>query len=120
MAKWGVSPFSKGSPRLRNRGYRKRVGLNPSQRTAVLGSPCVFGILFCESRKIPSCLQLLQYVVGFGARLIHRFLIDFAIRSWQRFLDQNLPDIDLLGDAIFFAMLLVVALQILLCNLRLR
>src|SRR5207249_2083432 len=65
-------------------------------------------------------LYLLEYILSFRARSIHCFLVNFSVGSGEWRLDQNVSDIHLLGNAMLVPVLIVIALKVLLRDLRLR
>src|SRR5262249_6050780 len=66
--------------------------------------------------EIPSGLHLLQNVFRLLAGFFNSLCIDFPIRTRQRRLDQNMPYVHLLGNAVILTTLVVIGLQFVVCN----
>ena len=91
---------------------------DPSERSALLGAAGIFGIFLGEFLEIGSALHLLEQILSAALRFGDALIVNLAVRTRKRRLDQDVADLDLLGYAVLIPMLIVVDSQIIGCDLN--
>ncbi len=92
--------------------------LDPAQRAAVVLAAGIVGILLGQVGEIAARIDLLQDRLGLRLGVGNRFFVHLAVHRFRR-LDQDVPRHHLVGHAVFFAVLVVVVLQLFRRDLRL-
>src|SRR3954451_23836502 len=91
---------------------------DPVQGSALLRTTGIFRILLRDLFEVRPALHLLQQVFGTALCFCRAFLVNLAVRSRKRCLDQDMADLYLLGHAVLITMLIVVGSQVVLCHLK--
>ncbi len=91
---------------------------DPAERSALLGAAGILRVFLGELFKIRPALELLEEIFRTALRFGGALLVDFTVGSGEWGFDQNVANLDLFGNAIFFAMLVVVSANVVLRDLK--